>query len=43
MKEYNRNEWQGKRQDQYEFSARVLWYSTLVIFIVATIATLSNF
>jgi uncharacterized membrane protein YidH (DUF202 family) len=40
MKDWNKNEWQGRRQDQYEFSTRVIWYSTLVIFIITTISIL---
>ena len=40
MEDWNKNEWQGRRKDQYETSARVLWYSTLAIFIITTLTIL---
>ena len=40
MENFNPNEWQGRRKDQYEYSAKVLWYSTLAIFFIAVMATL---
>ena len=40
MEDWNKNEWQGRRKDQYEFSAKVVWYSALAIFIIAAMATL---
>jgi uncharacterized membrane protein YidH (DUF202 family) len=40
MEDWNRNDWQGRRKENYEFSARVLWYSALAIFIIAVVSTL---
>ena len=42
MENWNPEEWQGKRRDQYEFSARIVWYSALAIFILASVSTLIN-
>jgi hypothetical protein len=30
MEDWNRNDWQGRRKDQYEFSAKVGFYSLVV-------------
>ena len=30
MEDWNRNEWQGRRKDQYEFSTKVGFYSLVV-------------
>jgi hypothetical protein len=40
MEEWNKNDWQGRRKENYEFSARIVWYSTLAIFIIAVVSTL---
>jgi uncharacterized membrane protein YidH (DUF202 family) len=42
MEDWNRNDWQGRRKEQYEFSARVVWYSALSIFVIAVVSTLLN-
>jgi hypothetical protein len=39
MENWNRDEWQGRRKDQYEFSAKVVFYSVIPIFILGIIST----
>lgn len=39
MENWNKNEWQGRRKDQYEFSAKVFWYSFVSIIILSLIST----
>lgn len=40
MENWNRNEWQGRRKDQYEFSAKVVVYSVLAMIILGIVSTL---
>jgi uncharacterized membrane protein YidH (DUF202 family) len=40
--DWNKNEWQGRRKDQYESSIRVLWYSTLMILFIVTVTVLCS-
>lgn len=42
MEDWNKNEWQGRRKDQYEFSTRVIWYSTLMILFIVTVTVLCS-
>jgi uncharacterized membrane protein YidH (DUF202 family) len=42
MEDWNKNEWQGRRKYQYEFSTRVLWYSTLMILFIVTVTVLCS-
>jgi len=39
---WNPNDWQGKRKDQLEYSYKVVFYSTIVIFCVIIIEFLSK-
>ena len=39
MENWNKNEWQGRRKDQYEFSAKVVFYSVISIFILGIMST----
>jgi uncharacterized membrane protein YidH (DUF202 family) len=34
MEDWNKNDWQGRRKDQYEFSTKAVVYSVLVMIIV---------
>lgn len=34
MEKWNRNDWQGRRKDQYEFSAKIVFYSYIALAIV---------
>ncbi len=34
MENWNRNDWQGRRKDQYESSAKILFYCYLALAVV---------
>ena len=34
MENWNRDDWQGRRKDQYEFSAKIVFYSYIALAIV---------
>jgi hypothetical protein len=38
MEDWNRNDWQGRRRDQYESSAKFTFWSIIALIIVAAIA-----
>ena len=38
MKDWNKNEWQGRRKDQYESSAKILVGSFVAIFLILVVS-----
>lgn len=43
MEDWNPEDWQGKRREQYEYSAMVVFVCLIVAALVFTIATLGKF
>ena len=39
MENWNPNDWQGRRKDQYEWSAKVVFYS-IIAFVLLTLTSL---
>jgi uncharacterized membrane protein YidH (DUF202 family) len=34
MEQWNKNDWQGRRKEQYEYSAKIVFYSYIAIAII---------
>jgi hypothetical protein len=43
MKEWNENDWQGKRKDQVDYSGKVLFYSSIGFILLLIIGSVSTF
>lgn len=35
MENWNPNDWQGRRKDQYEYSAKVVFYCLIIFAVIA--------
>lgn len=43
MEDWDKNNWQGRRKDQIEFSSKVVFYSLVVGAVVVIVGILSKF
>jgi uncharacterized membrane protein YidH (DUF202 family) len=43
MKEWNKNDWQGKRKEQVDYSAKVLFFASIGFILLIIISTISTF
>ena len=43
MKEWNKNDWQGKRKEQVDYSAKVLFFGTIALIIMIIASAVSTF
>jgi len=43
MEDWDKNNWQGKRKDQVEFSSKVAFYSLVAAVVVVIVGILSKF
>jgi hypothetical protein len=43
MEDYDKNNWQGRRKEQIEFSSKVVFYSLVAGVIVVIVGILSKF
>jgi len=43
MEDWNKNEWQGRRKDQVDFSSKVGFYSLIIGVVIVLFGLLSKF
>jgi uncharacterized membrane protein YidH (DUF202 family) len=37
MENWNPNDWQGRRKDQYEYSAKAVFYSVILLILISVV------